>query len=106
MQDAMQNPNPAFHEIDALEAEAVRAAQSGWDEEANRLWARILQLDPAHARTLAALGQRAFRKGDMESARAAFRRLVDADGSDPQQWIDLALACQNLRDEPGEETAL
>jgi len=105
MHDAM-NPHPALQEINALEAEAARAAQSGWDDEANRLWGRILQIDPRHARTLTALGQRAFRRDDMESARAAFQRLVDADGSDAQQWINLALACQGLRDEPGEESAI
>ena len=74
----MQNPHPAMQEINALEAEAARAAQGGWDDEAKRLWGRILQIDPGHARTLTALGLRAFRNGDMESARAAFQRLVDA----------------------------
>ena len=102
----MHHPDPRLQEINALEAEAVRAARSGRDEEANRLWGRILQIDSTHARTLTALGQRAFAQGDIESARAAFQRLVDADGSDPQQWISLALACQNLRDEPGEENAI
>jgi hypothetical protein len=42
-----------------------------------------------------ALGQRAFRSGDMASARTLFQRLVEADGSASQQWINLALACQN-----------
>ena len=102
----MHHPDPRLQEINALEAEALRAARSGQDEEANRLWGRILQIDSTHARTLTALGQRAFAKGDMQSARAAFQRLVDADGCDPQQWISLALICQNLRDEPGEENAI
>ncbi|MDQ2942196.1 MAG: aspartyl beta-hydroxylase, partial [Candidatus Dormibacteraeota bacterium] len=102
----MNHPDPRIQEINALEAEAVRAARAGRDEEANRLWGRILQIDSGHAPTLTALGQRAFLQGDMASCRAAFQRLVDADGSDPQQWINLALACQNLRDEPGEENAL
>jgi aspartate beta-hydroxylase len=102
----MRNPDPNLQEINALEAEAVRAVRAGRDEEANRLWGRILQIDSTHARTLTALGQRAFLQGDLPSARAAFQRLVDADGSDPQQWINLALACQNLRDEAGEESAI
>ncbi len=42
----------------------------------------------------------------MQSARVAFQRLVDADGSDIQQWISLALVCQALADEGGEEAAL
>src|SRR5450631_2142457 len=102
----MPNPDPKHQEINALEAEAVRALRAGRDDEANRLWGRILQIDSGHARTLTALGQRAFHQGDIQSARAAFQRLVDADGSDPQQWINLALACQKLRDEPGEENAI
>src|SRR5215470_5645060 len=101
----MQN-SEAGRQINALEAEAVRATQRGREEEAARLWGRILQIDPGHAGALKLLGQRAFRSGDMQAAKAAFQRLVDADGSDPQQWINLALACQQLKDEPGEETAI
>ncbi len=102
----MQNVQPGLQEISALEAEAARASHSGRDADAARAWGRILDIDPSHARTLTALGQRAFRKGDLQSARAAFQRLVDADGSDPQQWINLALACQKLIDEPGEESSI
>ena len=102
----MNPPDPRLQEINALEAEAVRAVRTGRDEEANRLWGRILQIDSSHGRTLTALGQHAFRQGDMQSARVAYQRLVDADGSDPRQWINLALACRNLRDEPGEENAI
>jgi aspartyl/asparaginyl beta-hydroxylase (cupin superfamily) len=102
----MRNPAPNLQEINALEAEAARAARAGRDEEANRLWGRILQIDSGHPRALTALGQRSFLLGDLQSARAAFQRLVEADGSDPQQWINLALACQSLRDEAGEESAI
>lgn len=102
----MQNRLGAAAEIDALEAGAVRAAQMGQEEEATRLWNRILAIDPNHGRTLTALGQRAFRRGDMPSARAAFQRIVDGDGTDAQQWIHLALACRNLADEPAEEQAI
>ena len=102
----MQNLEAGLQQINALEVQAARAAQSGRDEEAISLWGRILEIDPGHARTLTALGQRAFRRGDMQSARAAFQRLVDANGSAPQQWINLALACQQLKDEPGEEHAI
>jgi aspartyl/asparaginyl beta-hydroxylase (cupin superfamily) len=93
-------------EISALEAAAVHALQMGRDDEAVRLWGRILETDPGHARSLTALGHWALRKGDLQSARAAFQRLVDASGSDPQQWINLALACQGLKDEEGEESAI
>ncbi len=53
-----------------------------------------------------ALGKSAFRRGDLEAARTHYDRLVQADGSDPQQWINLAVVCQGLRDEPGEEAAI
>ena len=55
---------------------------------------------------LQALGQRAFRSGDLAGAREYYRRLVTADGRDPQQWVNLAVVCQGLDDEPGEESAI
>ncbi len=102
----MNHPSQNLKEISALEAEAARAARAGRDAEANRLWSRILQIDSGHARTLAAVGQRAFQAGDMQAARSAFQRLVSADGRDIQQWISLAVVCQALADEEGEESAL
>jgi aspartate beta-hydroxylase len=102
----MQNDPAGVAQIAALEAAAVRAAQWGKDAEAASLWGRILEIDPSHPRTLTALGQRAFRKGDLQSARASFQRLADADGSDPEQWINLALACRQLKDEAAEESAI
>ena len=96
----------AAGEIGALEAQAARAVQAGREAEAAGFWGRILELDPMHERSLAALGQLAFRKGDLEAARAAFQRLVTASGKDPQPWLNLALACRGLRDEKGEEDAL
>ena len=102
----MENSDSRAQEIGALEAQLERAAQAGRDQEVLTLLGRILAIEPRHAPALAALGQRAFRRGDMESARAAFRRLVDVRGSDPQEWINLALACQSLNDEQGEQEAL
>jgi aspartyl/asparaginyl beta-hydroxylase (cupin superfamily)/Flp pilus assembly protein TadD len=96
----------AAGEIGALEAQATRAVQAGREVEAAAFWGRILEIEPRHERSLAGLGQLAFRKGDMEAARAAFQRLVEASGKDPQQWINLALACRGLRDEKGEECAI
>jgi len=103
----MQNPlEAAAREIDALEAAAFRAAQVGRDEEAIRHWSRILSIDPNHVRTLSVLGQQAFRKGDMEGARAAFQRLTTIDPTDAQRWIHLAVACRGLSDREGEEGAI
>src|SRR4030095_14368751 len=102
----MQDTDNSLPEINALEAQAFQAAQTGRDADAQRLWKRILELDPNHVRTLSVLGQRAFRAGDMPTARVAFQRIVDIDGSDPHQWIHLAIACRNLKDEPAEESAI
>ncbi|MEO8676073.1 MAG: aspartyl/asparaginyl beta-hydroxylase domain-containing protein, partial [Casimicrobiaceae bacterium] len=102
----MQTAEEKAREIAELEGAAVHAMQNGREPEAVKLWARILDLEPTHARTMTALGQRAFRLGDMASARAMFQRIVDADGRDPQQWIHLAVACRNQKDEAGEEHAI
>ena len=101
-----QNDPARLAQITSLEAAAVRAANSGRDAEANALWGRILEIDPGHERTLTTLGQHAFRTGDFQSARSAFRRLVDADGADPERWINLALACRQVKDEAAEQTAI
>ena len=94
----MQNIEAGLPEINALEVQAARAAQSGRDQEAVALWGRILEIDPSHARSLTALGLRAFHKGDLQGARAAFQRLIDAStaqranarpcwtSSSPQRW--------------------
>lgn len=93
-------------EVHALEAQAARAAQAGRIDEASRAWSRIVEIDPRHARSLGNLGQVAYRSGDMAAARAYFHRQTEVDGSDPRQWVNLALACQALRDEAGEERAI
>jgi aspartyl/asparaginyl beta-hydroxylase (cupin superfamily) len=55
---------------------------------------------------IAALGRQAFQRGDLAAARSLYERLVAADGSDPQQWVNLAVTCQALGDERGEEQAI
>src|SRR5471032_2063289 len=102
----MQNSTSSQTEIAALVAAAIHSTKAGKEEEAGRMWARVLELDPHHVMALTALGKRAFRYGDMETARRAFDRLVAADGANPQNWISLALACQGLKDEAAEEEAI
>jgi aspartyl/asparaginyl beta-hydroxylase (cupin superfamily) len=55
---------------------------------------------------LTQIGTYAFRQGDFEAAHVAFKRATEADGSDPRQWVNLAMACQPLADHAGEEQAL
>lgn len=93
-------------QIAQLEAEAARLAQQGRLEQAQPLWERVAQLDPRNTRVTIALGQYHFRKGDYQVARTWLQRVVDMDGSDCQQWVNLALACQMLKDETAEEAAI
>ena len=102
----MRNPSAPTPEIEALEREAMRATQSGREADAVRHWSRILELYPTHVRALSALGQRAFQQGDMPNARAAFQRIVDADGTVAQQWIHLSIACRNLYDDKAADDAI
>jgi len=102
----MQISDSLAREIAPLEAQLERAAQAGRDQEVMALLARILAISPTHVPALAALGHRTFRQGDMQSARDAFQRLVAVRSDDPQEWINLALACRSLDDEPGEQDAL
>ena len=93
-------------EISALESEILGALQQGDERRAAKLWEAMLQRAPGHPRALQALGQRAFRNGDLLQARNLFERLVAVDGSDQQQWINLAVVCLGLQDEAGEERAI
>jgi aspartyl/asparaginyl beta-hydroxylase (cupin superfamily) len=102
----MQTIREAQSNIASLEGAAIQATQAGKEEEAGRLWAGILEINPKHIAALNALGKRAFRYGDHATARLAFERLVQADQDDPQTWINLALACQAQKDEAAEETAI
>ncbi|MYM35582.1 aspartyl beta-hydroxylase [Duganella sp. FT94W] len=102
----MLNFRAAQPELATLEVAAVQATQAGQEEKAARIWASILELNPRHAQALAALGKRAFRHGDHSTARRAFERLVLADQDEPQNWINLALACQAQKDDAAEETAI
>jgi aspartyl/asparaginyl beta-hydroxylase (cupin superfamily) len=93
-------------EIAALENEVLGALRRGDDRRAGQLWEAVLQRDPDHPKALQALAQRAFRDGDLGQARSLFERLVAVDGSDQQQWINLAVVCLGLQDEAGEERAI
>ena len=93
-------------EIRALEAEVGRALQAGRGDAAWSLWERILGRDPNHAAALMALGQRAYRGGDLATARRHFDHLTQVNGRDKQQWINLAVVCLGQQDEAGEEAAI
>lgn len=93
-------------QIAALQRQIGVAIQAGRDNEAGQLWQRLLDTDPDNTKALFALSQRAFRAGDLQRARELLGRLVALDGSDQQQWINLAVVCRGLRDDAGEAEAL
>lgn len=100
------NNSLSAEEINQLADQAIRAGQSGRDQDAVRLWSQIVIAEPNHIPALTALGQRSFRAGDLPAAYAAFKRLVEINPNDLQQWINLALICQGLNDESGEARAI
>lgn len=93
-------------EIAALEGEVLGALRRGDDRQAGKLWEAVLERAPDHPKALEALAQRAFRTGELLRARSLYERLVAVDGSDQQQWINLAVVCLALEDEAGEERAI
>jgi aspartate beta-hydroxylase len=92
--------------IRTIETELDRAQRGGQEAVAAALLERLHAADPDHPRALLALGQRAFRGGDLQRAHALLGRLVEVDGKDQQQWINLSVVCQAMGDEQGEEDAL
>jgi aspartyl/asparaginyl beta-hydroxylase (cupin superfamily)/Tfp pilus assembly protein PilF len=93
-------------EIAALELRAVEAARGGQLQLAVDTWARVVHLQPDHVEGLSQLGQAAYAQGDFAAARVAFERAAAADGRQPRQWVNVALACQHLDDDARAETAL
>ncbi len=92
--------------VNTLERQALDAMQRGSHQEALTYWSRVLTLAPRHAVALTQMGQAAFKSGDFQGAREAFQRAAGADGSDPRQWVNVAVACQQLGDGEAEEAAL
>ncbi|MGZ7030172.1 MAG: aspartyl/asparaginyl beta-hydroxylase domain-containing protein [Terriglobales bacterium] len=93
-------------EIAVLADKARQAARSGNPRLAGDMWNRILAKAPTHAGALLALAQLRYRGGALDEARSLLERLVAVDGSDQQQWINLAVVCLGLNDEAGEERAI
>ena len=97
---------PSAEELNARAAEAIRAEQAGREHEAVQLWNQLRELAPDYPPALDAIGKRAFRTGDLQAAYAAFKRNTDNNPYDLQSWINLALVCQGMQDEAGEELAI
>src|SRR4051812_6869954 len=65
----------ANDETRTLEAAADAAIRAGRGEEAVRYLSRLLEINGSHPGALEALGQHAFRRGDLAAARSFYERL-------------------------------
>jgi aspartyl/asparaginyl beta-hydroxylase (cupin superfamily) len=102
----MQKDLALTQEIASLSAQAQRAIQAGQEQLALTCWGKILAITPNHIATLSELGRHALAKGELNSALNAFQRVINIDGSEPQQWISLAVTYRQLEDEQGEEQSI
>ncbi|MEH6436009.1 aspartyl/asparaginyl beta-hydroxylase domain-containing protein [Massilia sp. DD77] len=93
-------------EIAALEQQALQADARGDTRRAVQCWEALLARAPDHPRALRSLSHEAFSAGRLDRARALLQRLVDVDGRDKQQWLNLSVVCLAQKDEDGEEAAL
>ena len=96
----------AAGQVVQIEGRALQAMRAGRLQEALEAWKRVLELNPSHPRALDAVGDHAFRRGDLPVALDCYEKLVAVDGRDSQQWINLAIVRQRLGDDRGEEEAL
>jgi aspartate beta-hydroxylase len=89
-----------------LAGKALQASKSGNPRLADVLWGQVLAKVPSHAGALLALAQSRYRGGALDEARSLLQRLVQADGRDKQQWINLAVVCMAQGDEAAEAAAI
>jgi aspartate beta-hydroxylase len=93
-------------QIKRLEIEANQAMALGRTDLAIKGWEKILNIDPHHIATLTSLGKYSLRGGDFVSAQRAFQRVIDLDGRDSQQWVNLAILCKAKKADEGEAAAI
>ncbi len=82
-------------EAEAL-AEARTALQAGQAEQADRLYARVLERNPQSIEALSHLGMRAFGGGQVDAAVALLERARDADARDANTRRNLGVVLRAL----------
>lgn len=92
--------------LNDLLQQATRAEQAGRTQEAERLWERVVALDPAHPPALNSLGMRALARADHARAAELFARAAAADARAPALWMNLATATRAQGDAEAERAAL
>lgn len=94
------------NEIDRLLQQAGELANAGRAREAERLWLRILEIEPRHAKALFNLGLRSLLQGDFHKARNLLRTAGDEAPCDLPILMSLSTACRRCGDRDGEREAL
>lgn len=93
-------------QMSRLLVEAQNAARSGDYLLAEKLWRQVLVIDAENLLALNFISEILFRKGELAQALLLLEKIVEVDGSDPQQFVNLALAHRGLGNELAEERAL
>ena len=75
-------------------AEGIASHRAGRLGEAERLYRKILELDPAHAASLHLLGMVAFQTGHGEAALELIRKAIVSNGADAAYYTDLGIVLQ------------
>lgn len=92
--------------IDRLLQQAGELANAGRAQEAERLWQRILEIEPRHSRALFNLGLNTLLKGDAHEARAVLGAARDEAPRDLPILMALSTACRRCDDREGELEAI
>lgn len=85
---------------------AKHARQAGRPDEAAQLLRDLLARAGEHPMALNALGLTVLAQGRHDQSVALFRRAIAADPGSPELWMNLAKACREQGDDPGELKAL
>lgn len=94
------------NDIDRLLQRAGELANAGRAREAERLWVRILEIEPRHSKALFNLGVNTLLKGDFHKARDILGAARDAAPRDLPILMSLSNACRRCDDRKGEREAV
>jgi aspartyl/asparaginyl beta-hydroxylase (cupin superfamily) len=93
-------------EASALVRAASQAARSGNLRQAEKLWEKVIDVEPAHAQALCSLGVHALHRGDTATALQHLAKARQASPSDYLVLMTLAAACRQDGNADGEREAI
>jgi|CXWL01.1.fsa_nt_gi arylsulfatase A-like enzyme/Tfp pilus assembly protein PilF len=94
-------PAESGEEIEALNALGAAFFTAGRLDDADRVYGKVLRIDPGNTRALESLGSVELGRGRPAEARAHLERALRANPSLPIAWNSLGVARQFLGDTPG-----